>query len=356
MRPSPKILDSSSSSPLYAIDILLALSPSSGQSGIRPHCSRYLLVALSNTFSAIEKADSKRLMKIHSLWNSMIRFLLTPRTDGEITDLLDGLSQCSCPMYDTETQNLHQHGAQIESNLATRTCTWDPNPGPSTVLVVQLFCIIEYAMGHSRVKSVATRTTDTWPSCPDDLMPFGPENVMQSLLQWTRFTKDAIVYRTAAHIYLFCGSLISASFLNSLAVKNVIDCARELFDRVYGALGDGSAARTRNLGTALTIQLKSLFFFLDKFNDGRMTMAVRAAALDGHELKSVEVFSMLAYLVTDCRLSIPSRLRVFEECCKHARLLYGVNHIAFYLFPDILVHPGIHHLVTTVSQAEHNCM
>jgi len=353
MNSSPQKLDGNPSSLLQAIEALLALDPSRGHSGIGPRCGRYLLGSSSTAFAAIEKVDSKRLMKIHSLWNSILRFLLTPRTDDAIRELLDDLANCSCLMDDPEIQRLHQIGAQLETQVAIRTCAKDPNP--SIALIVHFFRIIDYAMDQSKVKSVAMRATKTWPSCPNDLIPFGPEIYMKSFLQWARFTKDTIVYQTAAHTYLFCGSLLSKSFLTSHVLQRAIDCLRDLFDQVYGALGDGSASRMRHLGKALKIQLECLFFFLDTLSNGKMPLSVRSAALDGYELKSVEVLSLLAYLVTDCRLSIPSRQKILEQCCKHAGLLYGVNRLTYYLVPDILVHPGIYFGVTVACKLEHMC-
>lgn len=307
-----------------------------------PYCGRILLAVSSIGIITAEKTDAKNLRKSHNFFNHVLRFLVVPRTDEQIQQLLDTLGQCSCHMTN-QMQQYHRLGARMEQDMFERSYAKEDQP--TNALILSFFCLIEYAMTHSKSKAVAQRTTETWPGCPEDLMPWGADALIRSLRQWMRFTSDLVVLRSTAHIYTLCGALVQESIIKNNFVTHAIDAGRALFDRVAGALRDGSALRIPHLGQAFEKQVECLVFFFENFVSG-LRMHIRPAVVVGYEIKAVQMFSLLAYLASDPRLTIRAREWVIYHTCMEGSLMYGLSQVSVSLLPDVEVFPRMYNVMS----------
>lgn len=310
-----------------------------------PYCGRVLLSTFDNSLHGITASKGEKgLRRSHELFNFILRFLVTHRTDEEVQHLLDKLADCSCDM--DHTRAYHEQGARRERQLLDRTCAKNAHPG--SALIIQFFSTLENAMENSKVKSVAKGISGTWPSCPQDLMPWGADNVMASLDQWTRFTPDTIVVKIVAHVHHFCGHVFLNSILAYHFTHKVVDFGRALFDRVANSLRDGSAPSQPRLGAAFVMQLENLFFFFDKSFELPIGLQIRL--LDGYEMKYVQMCSLLAYLASDCRLSIYDRDRVLQYSVHRGAVVYYLFNCTVRAWPDVQVHPELYKTFLKISK------
>ncbi|KAF9480154.1 hypothetical protein BDN70DRAFT_640648 [Pholiota conissans] len=77
---------------------------------------------------------------------------------------------------------------------------------PAIALFISLFGNVSCVLRYARVKSVARRTAKRWPSCPEDLMPFGPERLTECFSIWSRILPDTNVFFVAAQCIELCCS------------------------------------------------------------------------------------------------------------------------------------------------------
>lgn len=234
-----------------------------------------------------------------SFWRSLVRFLFAVRTEEQIGQLLDRLNHCSCRMNDPKILAYHRRGRFIENELLKRTCV--DVQTPSIAFVVLFFCHLGAALDGTHLKAVAKRTAGNWPTCPEDLMPFGPESLIDSFIIWSRFIPDIMVFRVAAQCIRFCGSLLVPCAIESALTQRVINAGRQLFDRTWAAIRLRSETRRKAMGRAFTSQVEMLLGYFSLFYDEQYPEN-KMKIMDGNEVKAVQVFSLLCYVADDPRL------------------------------------------------------
>lgn len=274
-----------------------------------PFCARCLLGASQKGIMDAQMAIGFKgfwasITQDLEFWTSFMHFLFTPRTDEETQILLDQLNHCSCRMSDTKILGYHRFGRFLEQDLLARTCA-DVQTSP-IAFFTNLFRTLSGALEGTHLKAVAKRTAANWPTCPEDLMPFGPDKLMESIIVWSRFIPDILVFRVAAQCIRFCGSLLIPSAIDSGLTRYVIDAGRHLFDRTWTTLRLRAETRRKDMGHAFAFQIDSLLEYFTDFCE-EQPIESRMVMLDKYELKAVQIFSLLAYVADDPQLFLPSR-------------------------------------------------
>ncbi|KAF9476979.1 hypothetical protein BDN70DRAFT_995266 [Pholiota conissans] len=277
-------------------------------------------------------------------WRSQMHFLFAVRTDEQTQQLLDYLNRCSCRIRDSRIREYHQIGRKTEEALLERTCVAEETQTPAIAFITDLFLNLVTVLESAHLKSIAKRTsTGHWPTCPEDLMPFGPEELVNSFIVWSRFIPDFVVFHAAALCAQFCGSILQPYITQPALTRCVVDAARRFFDRTWTAIVSRTPSRRRAMGKAFLHQIRTfLQYFSILFDpqpaERKMTM------LDGYELKAIQVCSLLLYAAHDPRLLVTPR-----EAATIRKGLAGQGSqfcfcIAVYIYPlpTVLLHPSIY--------------
>jgi hypothetical protein len=273
-----------------------------------------------------------------SFWRSLVRFLFAVRTEEQIGQLLERLNHCSCRMNDPKILGYHRRGRFVENELLKRTGV--DVQTPAIAFIILFFCHLGAALDTTHLKAVAKRTAGDWPTCPQDLMPFGPESLIESFIIWSRFIPDIMVFNVAAQCIRFCGSLLVPSAIESALTRHVIDAGRQLFDRTSTTIRLRAETRRAAMGRAFTSQVEMLLGYFNHFYDQQYPEN-RMKIMDGIEVNAVQVFSLLCYVADDPRLFLQSPRILRTRLAQHGLEIY-IN-MERYLdpLPSILLYPGI---------------
>ncbi|KAF9045497.1 hypothetical protein BJ165DRAFT_1404672 [Panaeolus papilionaceus] len=165
------------------------------------------------------------------LWTTLYRFLATPRTDEQLNEMMKKFSVCSCSYqlgvglsgkFHREYNDIQQKREYMAKN--------GPFPVPAVDFAYSASACIEgsytnffivYILGtlrnvlhpgqgpgHVSVTLIRKGQSKRWPNQLSDLIPFGPEELVKSFLQWNRYLDDPCVLRTAIPIFTTCGELV----------------------------------------------------------------------------------------------------------------------------------------------------
>ncbi|KAF9476984.1 hypothetical protein BDN70DRAFT_896888 [Pholiota conissans] len=264
-------------------------------------CARCLLGASSKRAMHEQKVSTSTTQYV-GFWGAQMRFLFAIRTEEETRQLLSHFDRCTCRVRDSEIREYHRIGKKMEEALLARTCVAPDTQTPSIAFITHLFLSLLAVLENTNVKAVARRTSaGHWPTCPEDLMPFGPEELVNSFLVWSRFVPDLVLFHVAAVCARFCGSILKPYATKPALTARLIDGARELFDRTRKAIELEAPTKRRAMGKAYIDQVKAFLHYFNILYDGqpneqKMTM------LDGYEVKALQVCSLLLYAVHDPRL------------------------------------------------------
>ncbi|KAJ3496039.1 hypothetical protein NLJ89_g10536 [Agrocybe chaxingu] len=172
------------------------------------HCGQCLCGALLTAVAAEPDRQMDTSEKLPAtirknleFWNLLLSFFVTPRTDEEIDRLLTAFSECRCQLTESGMHQYHGDGHKSGEGLMNRT--WMEHYAPPEekakysavrcAFVVQGFAVLYAGLHDGGIKSVAKGVTHTWPSTPLDLVPFGADELVQTMLQWYRLVPDPIV-------------------------------------------------------------------------------------------------------------------------------------------------------------------
>lgn len=274
-----------------------------------PFCARCLLGASQKGIMEAQLAVGFKefwaaITQDLRFWKSFMRFLFTPRTDSQTRTFLEQISHCSCRMSDRKIRGYHRFGRFLEQDLLARTCV-DIQTSP-IAFITNLFRTLTGALEGAHLKAVAKRMAVNWPTCPEDLMPFGPDKLIESIIMWSRFIPDIIVFRVASQCIRFCGALLIPSVIESGLTRHVVDAGRQLFDRTLTTLRLRAETRRKEMGHAFACQSEALLeYFIDFCED--QPIEKRMILYEKYELKATQIFAMLAYLADDPRLFVENR-------------------------------------------------
>ncbi|KDR84149.1 hypothetical protein GALMADRAFT_133507 [Galerina marginata CBS 339.88] len=276
------------------------------------HCGRCLLGALSEPSSETRQAAragaplKKSSMLIHKnakFWNTVARFLFTERTDEGIEMLLTRLSKCSCQMRDPLIRDFHDEGYCLERDSMNRTRMHEQSSESQRNaysarrcgLIVGLFAFFGGNIRSSKAKSVVSGSALTWPSQPQDVLPFGADSLVRSLLQWYRFVPDPIILMIAGPILPLCESLLIPSLIKYDFTSHVVGATHRLAIKVLADYQSTNILTMANTIETCQLQASSLNHYYLMVCRG-LPSDVKAALVRGSETKLVQACSLLSYI------------------------------------------------------------
>ena len=288
------------------------------------HCGRCLYGALVLCTAPPEIRNDAPFKTTNStrrnidFWNTLYRFLVTPRSDTQVEGLLARLSQCSCQMGDRSITAYHITGQKTESWTIERL--WILKHAPPLLkpkyttariaFVINVFCMLYRGMGDTgvrSVKSIAKGGVELWPTSPADLVPFGADELVRSLMQWYRFIPDTIIYQLTAKILHVCQHILLPSlgkfkFCNAIAdsTKGMVDFTMVEFPAILDTspTTPGILIRVAAAITRWTYHTEAFIeFFTTIFRD--ISVESWMLLFLGCETKLVQIFSILLYISSD---------------------------------------------------------
>jgi len=279
------------------------------------------------------------------LLNSIMRFLFTVRTDKEIEDIFDRMEPCSCPMADPTIRGYHQLGKAVETDIFP-ILTSTKNAKPAIYLMDNLFRMVSVALDNAHVRRVAKEKSTFWPTSPKDLIPFGAENLVQRLLQWSRLIPESIIFRLAGQCIEFCGALVLPSFLAARFTRHVIQAGRNLADRTWHAIQKPCPIlqQRKKLGMTFGLQTAGIISYLDSTLDDQ-NIQTATSFIDGVEIKSIQLLSIFSYLATDERLPLDGLEVFLLNFEQRAASIYSLIRGNFERVPELLIFPRMYELI-----------
>ncbi|KAF9528926.1 hypothetical protein CPB83DRAFT_893896 [Crepidotus variabilis] len=317
------------------------------------HCGTCLYTALILTTSNSSHDHAKQyyiptsLRKKVDFWNALYTFIVQPRTDEEVESLLQQLARCYCPLAVCRYQS--QAARMGAEDLVQRNSTLLFAPEDKKALytheritfVTKAFIILSAGLHGSGVKSVAKGLVQTWPTTPLDLLPFGADSLVQTLLQWYRFIPDPIIFGLAGRITHVCQFLLIPSLAKFQFSRTAILRGKEEVEAIQQHVQSASQDALR---TDL-IRLRYNWYtstFLDYFRViyDELPPPTRTRVLAGCETKAMQLFSMFLYIPN--RPDSDSQTTDFSArsaayCCQ----LFRFFHIHLHPHPNYPVHPSV---------------
>ncbi|CAA7258463.1 unnamed protein product [Cyclocybe aegerita] len=323
------------------------------------HCGRCLCGALLTAVAAEpdrpidtpEKLPAS-IRKNLEFWNLLLSFFVTPRTDEEIDCLLTAFSECRCQLTESGIHIYHEKGEKAEEGSMNRT--WMEHYAPPEArakysavrctFVVQGFAILCAGLHDGGIEPVAKGVTHTWPSTPLDLVPFGADELVQTMLQWYRLVPDPIVIQLTTRIlhttrFVLIPSLYKYRFAHTFVdiVRNILDLTVAELAKPEPTSEDVKANRMR-----YNHLLRGLLDFLHEVVDELPQDSI-SDVIFGCETKIMQLCSMIVYLSSDLRLRASEILK--EETvtlfAAYGQTLFRFFHIHMYPRPNIPLHPDI---------------
>ncbi|KAF9480720.1 hypothetical protein BDN70DRAFT_931524 [Pholiota conissans] len=282
-------------------------------------------------------------------WREQMQFLFAVRTEDETRQLLARLNRCSCQLSDPRIMAYHQEGRKMESSLLVRTRV--DRQTSSVAFINSLLVVVSTALGFAHRKAVAKRTAKRWPTCPEDLLPFGPENLVQSFIIWSHFIPDNLIFLVATQCIDLCGSLLIPSVVNSGLTLRVIEVGRRLFDRTWETIRLRAEGTRRAFGKTFVTQTGPILQYFIDFYDP-LPLRQQATVLDGCEMKAVQLFSLLAYVANDPFLCLQSSKVYRVRFARRGLAFYRRMRLYIDPLPPILLHPEICELYVEESSDE----
>jgi len=131
-------------------------------------------------------------------------------------------------------------------------------------------------------------------------MPFGPDNLAHDLLRWSHFILDTLVFKVAGQTLRLCGALVLPAFIASQFTRHVVDTGRHFCDHVWDVIRRPYSVKSKQQEFSISFECQTdavLSYFLVFLDDH--TYQTQMDLLEGYEVKSVQLFFLLAYLGGD---------------------------------------------------------
>ncbi|KDR84125.1 hypothetical protein GALMADRAFT_133486 [Galerina marginata CBS 339.88] len=322
------------------------------QSDERVPCARYRLGRISSWLND-NKTDNKTftpaISKHFDFWNSLMQYIFADRTKEQVEQLLeDIISCCSCPFADPNMSKLHEAAKSTERFFTDRPGSEGLHPAMGHILYYMNQ--IATVLPQAHIRPVSKGCSVFWPPSPKELMPHGPEKLISSLIQWTRFTSVTAPYRLAGEFIRLGGSLVIPRLIEQGFAQYVVEAGRRLADYTSSALHNAGRLSNQSrlgLATALLSQAEDLIYYYTQAVEEQSFMDWKIFTLHACEIKTVQVFSLLAYIVSDPRLPfVPDhRAYLLSKLEIKGASIHRLAQVRIVTLPEFPVHPGIYRIV-----------
>ncbi|KAF9528922.1 hypothetical protein CPB83DRAFT_289576 [Crepidotus variabilis] len=316
------------------------------------HCGTCLYAALVQAIPSSEVLSTRSytiptsLRKKVDFWNTLYAFIFQPRTDEEVESLLRVLGRCFCPspLRQLQSYAVGKNTEHRNSTLALapedRKTLYTPERIAFITEALVIFTDILYGSG---VKSVAKGPLQTWPTTPQDLVPFGADSLVQTLLQWYRFIPDPIVFGLAGRITHVCRFILVPSLAKFQFSRPAILRGKKEVEALEPHLRTASQFAP---AAQLIVQRFSWYFtnFFEYFRViyKELPPHTRLRILAGYETKAMQLFSLLVYVSTNpYPPSTIANAQASDDCGTLCHELFRFFHMHLYPHPDYPVHPSV---------------
>jgi hypothetical protein len=313
--------------------------------GKNDYCALFFIGATGDIIDILDGREQRfrirqTAQKDFRFWNSLVCSLFMERSrEEDITLLFDNLDRCSCPMGIPGVSEAHLKGRvwkarDIWSTVETQRL--------SQTLVQHFFRLLAAVLDQAHIRSVAKGISKIWPTSPNDLMPFGPETLLYGLILWKHLIPDMVIFKVAAQYIRFCGALVLPAFVNSEFTSDVIKFGRGFCDGAWKlALRSKMKTPATTFSHCFYLQAEPLVAYFSTVLDDH-TYQTQLDMLHDCEVKSIQLFSILAYLASDDRIAVLPRSRAFlVEVQEIGARLYQLVERCFIRLPEIPIFPGI---------------
>ena len=315
------------------------------------HCGMCLHGALMAKAERVSSHPSKKHRspdpREADAYTAFIKFILVERTDKQVDRLLERLSTCTCQISDP-IQSYHDKGRKQSAWTMTRghleDSTSDDDKSKLTAercaFIADLFYLLLGVIKESGIISVAKGSSHSWPTHTGDLLPFGPDNFIQSMMRWYRFIPDAAIFDLTGNVLRVCNTLLVPSLAKYRMSHVVAESTRRLVDAtMIDILSPNDGVRVR-AGERFNYNGTNFIFFLTLVLNQEFD--IRAELIRGCETKAMQLCSILLYLSSDpnmppCGIQRP----IFHMLAVHGQDLFRFFHMHRYPRPDMPVHPEV---------------
>lgn len=223
-----------------------------------PHNPRHCATCLDGAFRECSDARqwhpymrSRGMMKMFQdsqtynpqLWNAVLKFLFIKRTNKQIRRLLTSLSECNCRM-DEQVRRYHEMSIRRDKDSDWRTYIEffesESEDGQRFVEVWRAFLSnlflnlsVPIVRGGSRTTSKGS--SSFWPHSPMDLIPYGAETLVDSMLRWHQFFSDPLLIHLMGCMVVVCRELVYPSLVKYRFTARVVASSKKFMDRSIAA-------------------------------------------------------------------------------------------------------------------------
>jgi len=280
------------------------------------------------------------------IYTALVAFLLQERTDKQVDRLLECLSKCTCRIADQNAIHVY-HDKGREQSVRTMARIHIEQPAPNTKItpercafIADLCYILLLVVKNSGIVSVAKGSSQSWPNHTADLLPFGPDNFIQSMMRWYRFIPDTAFFRLTGEVLRVCHTLLIPSLANSRMSHVLVEATRKLVDATVGDILSTDNEVRHRAGERFNYRATDFVIFLTMLLHQKID--TKAELVRGCETKAMQLCSMILYLSSDpnmppCGLNHP----LFRTLAYHGHDLFRFFHMHLYPRPDMPVHPDV---------------
>lgn len=338
-----------------------------------PHNPQYCVLCLDGAFrecTDVEKwtpgmqklKNSSRGKSKYNpeLWNAIVKWLFIKRTKKQMERFLTSLMECTCRMdqHGMDVQRYHQISAQRlkKSDLRIYNNHFEHESEerqkyikPWCLFLFNLFNSLSVPIQRSGSKSLAKGSSTSWPNSSTDLVPYGADALVASILQWHQFIPDPLLFDLMASILKVCRELVVPSLEKYRFTMKVVDSMKELMVRMVRDYW--SDLDPKPMGYAIYVfpwQMADTLHYLGTslftmFHDDH-----REALFRDCEMKAMQLCSLILYIhhsLLTCRHYPGSQHNIdFTAIVSLGQELFRLFQMHLSSRPSIPVHPFIKQL------------
>lgn len=177
------------------------------------------------------------------LWNAIVKWLFVKRTNEQMGMFLTSLTECTCRLdqHAVDIQKYHQIGAQSPKKFDSRVYNNRSDHEseeklmyikPWRQFLFNLFASLLVPIQRSGSKTSAKGSSTSWPNSSTDLIPYGADTLVESILQWYQFVSDPLLFELTTSILKLCRELVIPSLAKYRFAMKVVDSMKELLVRM----------------------------------------------------------------------------------------------------------------------------
>ncbi|KAF9058113.1 hypothetical protein BJ165DRAFT_1521424 [Panaeolus papilionaceus] len=283
--------------------------------------------------------------EIQEMWSRVYKFIIHKRTDEQLAALSRKLSTCTCPSNDFCVILHTQYQAAIQHDSGPGTNgSFHRGRGDMWRFLYSTCRVLRLTMNRSKELSVVKGVSKKWPSSSAELLPFGADNTVQTLIQYDRIVGDLATQALTHQLFKYCGGQVYDSFVKFDAFNlTIVEPVRRALDKALEAVENAIANKTLSQlrwGFHLEQLVPTFYHCISEVF--RPPVRKNLLMFNGGETKVVQLLSIIVYLLPHFTYSDPRMLDTMAtqtaEYCRHVFRTWGMHLPGR---PNIPVHPAV---------------